>query len=393
MRSSAYFRFVRMLRVFLILFLVGVVALFYPGKKHSLPKASAAQLIGEAPLVGFPEDLDDEDPKNPDVEISNGKVYVSWGTDKDGNNGKARLAEKYFWGGPFTRVDVGKIQGESTYFTTSIAADANGTLHYVWIENERTIKHRSRNLGGGWSEEHIVNSKQKFPSSISLAASQNDLFAAWRGPEGELQIAHSIDAGISWNTTQIGPKAYRGTPTFAVHGKDVYLAWTSSDFFIYLAKWNGTSFDAKKLFPDKIFGEPEIGELPDSRLVMLSRINANPFYAEQQGDASWTRSDFFTAGGSTPQPALAVDTDGNVHIAFVGNFEGRRQVLYAIKRVGEDTFSDPVAVSKDDNNYKVNVSIDAESFGSMARAYVAWETFYFENSTDEWPKHKIRAIS
>ncbi len=328
----------------------------------------------------------DSDAKFPQVILVKGRVYLSWTIE-----GAAKFGERGILGGPSRTTVVGDVQGDPTYFTSSIAAQDDGTIHYVWIKNEGTVLHRSRDASGGWSTEHTVAKNQDFANGVSVGVQGNNIFAIWRSDKASM-YARSTDGGVTWSVKSLGTRIYGGgigRPSFAIVGSDVYVAWLGADIYNYLAKWNGTSFDIQRTFADKKLREPQIAATPDGRLVMSNRDDGNPFFAEQNADGSWNVQQIRSGGGITPGTAIAVDRGGNVHMAWVENYQGTRQVMYAMKKKGADKFLDPVVVTSDVHHYKVNLSMATDSSGYSV--HLVWETFYFENPDDEWPKHKILA--
>lgn len=328
----------------------------------------------------------DSDAKFPDTILTGGRLYVSWSTE-----GAAKFGERGILGGPIRTTTIGEVKGDPTYFTTSIAAGTDGSIHYVWIRDEKTVLHKSRDTSGNWSAQRTVASNQNFANGVNIAVQGNTIFAIWKG-EGSGMYATSTNNGETWTPKPLGNKIYGGgigTPSIAVSGTNVYVAWLGADLYNYFGKWNGSSFDIQRTFADKNLREPQIAIMPDGRIAMANRDDSNAYYAEQRADGTWDVQQISTAGGVTPQTAIAVDKGGNVHMAWVEYQSGTRQVMYALRRKGADAFLEPVVVTSDAHHYKVNLSLAVDSSGYSVQ--LLWETFYFENPDDEWPKHKIMA--
>lgn len=238
-----------------------------------------------------------------------------------------------------------------------IAIDARGTIFVLWQEiifsggshGGDILFARSEDGGRSFSKPENLSSSVAgdgkgrinrdlwHNGSLDLVVDGNTVYAAWTEYEGALWLRRSTDGGKSFSR----PLKVNGTkparaPALAVHGGNVYLAWTvgddaSADIRVARSTDSGASFAAP---------------------VIVERST-----------------------GYSDAPKLAVDRQGTLHLVYGeserGLFAGRH-VRYARSTDGGKTFDRPRNVSGADAGFP---SLGTDAGGSL---YVLWERFAAE---------------
>ena len=314
--------------------------------------------------------------KLPTVVTSNSQVHVAW-SDTDAAN----FAERPEESGQFNATRLGSNGGNGTFFNAAVAAGSDGTLHYAWIDGGRTIRHRSRAPGQGWSGDHIVASGQNFANALALTVEgSGNVFAAWRDGEGQLTFAYSDSAGNNWPVVRSIPMpelSYAGTPRLAPGAGAVYMTWTGRDSGnIFVGQWNGNNFAVGAVTSGRNdYFNPTIAVGRDGRVVVAFRsVSAGVFYAERQSGGGWQVTQVVSSSTVAGPVAVVLDSLNNIHLAWSNEIGGQRNVWYALKTPTE-AFSEPVVVSTAGSGYQLNVDLAVSVQSGYVLAHVVWESF------------------
>jgi len=313
--------------------------------------------------------------KHPNAATGNGRIYVSYGTD-----GEANFLEREEEGGSFSRTEVGSVGDNSSYFNTGITVSPDGTVHYAWIDDGRTIRYRNRPTGAGWSDGTIVSGGQDFANGLSIAVrGNNEVFVSWRLVEGGIAFGYSNNRGASWQIVTQVPVArfaYKGTPRLAAGPATagVFLVWAGDDGDIYVGEWNGSNFINGKIADSGgTFFDPTITISPSGQPVAAWRdIDRGVFYASRQSDGRWGISNVFGQKEVAGPVAIEVDRQNNIHLAWVSRHAGEWNTWYSIKTPTEE-FSAPLRMNA--SGFAANIEIAASVKSGYTLAHLVFEAY------------------
>ena len=235
----------------------------------------------------------------PDIAVdSSGNLHVVW---DDNTPGSVEIYYK-------KSTDVGTSWTSSQRltwtsggsFVPAIGVDSADDLHVVWRDytpGNYDIYHKSSTDGGDhWTTSRRLtwNSGDSYVRSIGVDSAAG-LYIIWNDDSpGNMEIYHkrSTDGGASWGTNQrlTWNSSYSGGPDLAVDASDnIHAVWR-----------------------DDMSGNMEI------------------YYRKStDGGAHWTAGRRLTwTSGLTQNPALAVDSSGNIHVVWDNNGSGNAEIYY-----------------------------------------------------------------
>jgi hypothetical protein len=201
-----------------------------------------------------------------------------------------------------------------TQANDSLAAPAiavsDDKVHVVWAQGWGSINYRERGSGGWETTVNIISSTQRATLPAVEVSNDGIVHAVWSGGniDKEADIFYK-NSSSNWSTsplelfneTNVGGRS----PAMAVSGSNVYVAWCE-----YVSK--GEQYVR--------FRQSESGSWGPSE-----RISGAPLAANQDSP-NWLR------------PAIAVDINGKIHLAFngAGAVSDPEDIYYAYKKPGED---------------------------------------------------------
>ena len=155
---------------------------------------------------------------------------------------------------------------------------------------------------------------------------------------------------------------------------------STSHGFIKFAKWNGDGFDISNVADGYFYGPIDVAFGPDDRPHIAWHDHQNPDMVNPEvGDAvhavltdgEWDVESVFSDGHDGWDTAIAVDSQGNVHMAGVDPFQfGRMEGIeyyyfdgegWTVEQIG----SGPI-------NYAGGIALAVDSSGSMSWTIFSW---------------------
>lgn len=319
--------------------------------------------------------------KFPSATVARGQLHVVWAKPNEANHAvRAETAQGF----AITAPPIGSIGTNSSFFNAATAADKNGVVHVVWIDNGSAIRHRS-NTNGAWSDTRTAATGQKFANYIATTVASNGrIFAAWRhegaNPDGHIAFVFSDNGGASWSAAAdvaLPTGTYAGVPSLAAGPSgQVFLTWTGVDGNVYVGEFNGSTFVPVKVTNGKFFNST-ISVSPNGQPVAAWRsIDQGVFVGYRSASGQWTTQNLFPHSGVAGPVNIVADAQNNLHLAWISQQAGggKFEAWYSFK-TPTDPWSVPMVVSRDGTAFKANLSMTASLNSGTALAHIFWESF------------------
>ncbi|UCE74295.1 MAG: exo-alpha-sialidase [Methanomassiliicoccales archaeon] len=364
---------------------------------------------------------------NPSLAVDDaGFIYLVW-VDERNRNPDIYFAKSTDGGNTFStnkkvNDDPGRIVGQ---YAPSIAIDGAGKIYIVWMD-ERKIDNpykidnpdiyfaRSTDGGNTFSTNKKINddfgtSEQIYPCIVTTGI--NKIYIVWtdlRNGDRDIYFTKSLDSGYNFlSNRKVNDDVVNATqdkPSIAVESPSIiYITWMDNrngNYDIYFAKSTdgGNTFSVNKKVNDDVGNE---GQYEPSMIVDNSGIiyiawtdnrngNYNIFFAKSTNggntfSANKRVDDDDIADAGQYEPSLAVDSGGNIYIAWMDNRNGNYDIYFTKSTDGGNTFSADKKINDDVGSaYQSSPSIAVDGAGNI---YITWRDnrnsdsdIYFANS-------------
>ncbi|PDV98150.1 sialidase family protein [Candidatus Chloroploca asiatica] len=251
---------------------------------------------------------------------------------------------------------IGRAQGTPDYSPGAVATGVDGTVHVAWINGpERTIYYTQKPLGGVFGPIRTAYVSRIFPANLHMnVASDGGIFIGWREVDAPIHVVRSGDNGINWSSAyRLGASTALGAPTIArgLQGQIAvaYAAGFADGLRIFAAFWNGNGFDAQLVSPfDGDYADPGATFAPDGQLYLLWRgiensPNSGIWLGTYQGGTQWQINRLTDRVNSISISNIFADTRGNLHAAWIADFNRTQHLFYSIRPRG-GVFGNPLMV-------------------------------------------------
>jgi hypothetical protein len=329
--------------------------------------------------------------KFPDIAGGGNMVYISANINR---------ADAVVWSkqdtaptfGPFT--DLGQAPGQPDFSSTSVATGPDGSVHYIWLNQEtRRIHYRYKPADGGWGPERTVfaGSGSAFPVNATVeVASDGQIFVAWRDPDRPVFVSRSTNNGQTWTSPIIvGTQAVFNFPSLAAgpSGKMAltYTVGESDRLVIYAGEWDGNTFVTGRVSAlSGDFADPTATYDANGTLLVAYRGVDNTggasgvWVATNQGPGQWQINRIVGEAAVFGTVNIEGDTSGNVHLQWNASAGAGQRVYYSVRASGATAFSTPIDAPNDAGiifNSRLSTTVS-----DAAYAHVVGELFQGENS-------------
>ncbi len=291
--------------------------------------------------------------------------------------------------------------GDSNY--PSLAVDGAGNVHVAWHDEadyahwgtSYDIFYRRWNVSTGvWSTTEWLSNQTGVSYDPSLVVdATGDVHVAWQGwSGGDYEIIYrrwDATSGVWGTTVAISDNtAVSHSPSLAVDETgDVHVAWMDwsvGGWDILYRRWNATSgvwgTTENVSENEDVSGEPSLAVDVEGNVHVAWRDVSN--YAGSGTDAdifyrcwnvtsgAWGTTEVLSENaGDSMHPSLAVDDAGNVHVAWMDYSVGGCDILYRRWNATWGVWSTTEDVSENPG-YSENPSLVVDSAGNL---HVAWE--------------------
>ena len=285
------------------------------------------------------------------------------------------------------------VSNNSDYsFTPQVAVDAAGNIYAVWEDdtanNSNILFSRSTDGGATFSSpRNLSNSAGWSFGPRLLVDSQGGVNVVWVDPtpgNQDIFFTRSADGGLTFTTPQnlSNDPADSGNPQMAADSSgNISVVWENDDvtngvLFTHSTDWGATFSTPVNLAtnPSGSFG-PQIAVGADGSINVAWEDDFN-----FQSDISFSRSTDKGATFSTPKNVssnagnsflaqIAVDTTGNIYVAWMDNTPGNYAILLSRSADQGATFSSAKNLSNSPGD-SGNPQIGVDANGGT---YVIWQ--------------------
>ncbi len=315
--------------------------------------------------------------KYPDIATSGRTVHIG----ANRNRSDAVYLSKADTAQSFSGAEVlGSAPGQPDFSPVSVAAEADGTVHMAWINQQtRQLLYRNRPAGGAFGPTRTITTSSGFPASINVGVDGNGVvYVAWRLADQPHRVVRSTDDGVNWSSPfLLGSRAGINFP-FVVTGPGsqaavVYTSPEGDSLQIFAAIWNGSSFNIERITPlSGNYADPTGAFDTDGNLYVAYRgvegdANSGVWLATRQSDGQWQRSRIAQPSIVNDMVNVQTDPQGNLHLSWIATVSRQQQVFYAFRPRG-GTFSDIVAAPNPGGsifNSRLAANIGDESYGHV----------------------------
>ncbi|NCC32101.1 MAG: exo-alpha-sialidase [Chloroflexia bacterium] len=251
---------------------------------------------------------------------------------------------------------IGRAEGTPDYSPGAVATGVDGTVHVAWINApERKIYYTQKPLGGVFGPIRTAYVSSNFPANLHMnVASDGGIFIGWREVDAPIHVVRSGDNGVNWSSPyRLGGSTALGAPTIArgLQGQIAipYAAGFANGLRIFVAFWNGNGFDAQLVSPfDGDYADPGATFAPDGQLYLLWRgiensPNSGIWLGTYQGGTQWQINRLTDRVNSISVSNIFADTRGNLHAAWIADFNRTQHLFYSIRPRG-GVFGNPLMI-------------------------------------------------
>ena len=223
--------------------------------------------------------------------------------------------------------------------TPQIAVDSAGNIDVVWEGGLGTFDiwfSRSTDGGASFSPAMELAGSNEFRVSFALAvdSSNNINVAVTRSPYTDVFLERSVDGGISFTTTNVSN----------ANSNPQYIA------------------PALRIVVDSVGGIDVAREEPSTGSIVFNR-------SLDQG-ITFSSTTVPKGGETDGDPQIAVDSSGNINLAWSGNSSGSYDVFFSRSTDGGATFCSPQNLSNGSiGAFTPMPQIALDSFGNT---YITW---------------------
>jgi len=285
----------------------------------------------------------------------------------------------------WTTTEVVSTESTSYSYNPSLAVDAAGDVHIAWRDGTNYLESgtdadifykRWDDSTSAWTTTEVV-------STESTSYSYNP----------SLAVDAAGDVHIAWEDSTDYLESGTDQDIFYKRWDDSTESWTTTE----VVSTESTGYSAHPSLAVDTLGNVHIGWV-DSTDYAASGIDWDIFYKRWDDFTStWTTTEVVSTGGTgdSYDPSLAVDAAGDVHIAWADdtNYAASgidRDIFYKRWDDFTSTWTTTEAVSTESTSYSYNPSLAVDTLGNV---HVAWDdlTDYLESGTDEDIFYKVFA--
>jgi len=297
---------------------------------------------------------------------SSGNIHIAWHDQTDyGGSGTDNdiFYKKYVPGNGWTTTEVVSTESTSDSYDPSLAVDSSGNIHIAWQDatnytgcgGDLDIFCKRFEIDSGWTTTEVVSTEStsdSYDPSLAVDSSGN-IHIAWQdwtdygGSGTDADIFYKrYEVGVGWTTTEVvstGTAWISCNPSLAVDlAGNIHIVW--DDFTPYAG----------------------------------SEADADIFYRRFEIDSGWTTTEVVSteSNGDSYDPSLGVDSSGNVHVAWwdctdYGGSGTDADIFYKRYEVGVGwTTTEVVSTESDGNCFYPSLAVD-----SSGNIHIAWHDY------------------
>lgn len=281
-----------------------------------------------------------------------------------------------------------------------IGVDSKNNINVVWGNSFGTtgeiMYKKSTNHGFSWTQQTNISNSNAFCFDPAIAIGQDgDINVVWTEYieyKDCIYFSRSTDNGVTWSTPLRIWESYDGAsnPAIAVDSEgNIDLVWISRTgdsykygYCLYFTRSidRGESFSTSlKIENDFTSNDPDIAVDSSGRIFIAYSqgktlyINYVVYIQSEDNGATWSIPKKISTGDTLAMyPDIAIDTDGNINLAWNQEVSDFWNVFYTRSTDHGTTWKDPVNVSKDDIT-SMAPSITVDSLGNINLTWIEGE--------------------
>jgi hypothetical protein len=293
----------------------------------------------------------------------------------------------------------------------AIAIDPGKTLHVVWYDdtpgNPEIYYKKSTDGGASWSAAQRLSWNSGASSDPAIAIGMdNSINVVWEDStlgHYELYYRRSADGGSTWSSAQrlTWTSSACRAPAMAIDGDNrIHVAWyeyTQGNIEIHYRRSpdGGSTWDTAQRLTWNLGNSYNPAMASDSnqnvRVVWYDDWSATDYEIyykhSTDGGSAWSLAKRLTRNsGSSCYPAIALDSDGVIHVVWMDSTPGTNQIYHARSLDGGTTWSAAKRLTWTTSEcYSPAIASDSSKY-----VHVVWynETagnyqIYYKKSTDK----------
>jgi len=229
----------------------------------------------------------------------------------------------------------------------SIAVQGS-TIHIVWRGSDAKIYYAQKIEGGDFFPSDIVSGSLTSNNYPCVAVDSDEVpHVVWYN-SGNQNIYYNCKSGGTWGGVETLDTGDNGSPSIAVKGTDVYVAWhkkiTNSGTSLYnivYTKKTGNIWEKPQNVSSTSDGLeekfPSLSVDSNSKVHIACYRDGGIIYYQQVG-GSFSSEEVIPSGADDRKPSLALDPNNKAHIAWVTS--DNTKVLYS-NNTSDSFFSPP----------------------------------------------------
>lgn len=280
---------------------------------------------------------------NPDIAVdTNGNIHVTWGEHK----GSAEIFYKKSTNGGISWTTKRLTWDSGSSYFPAIATYLSSNIHIVWYNDFTSVSvfyKRSTDGGSSWIQKRLTWSGGFYYPDIATGGS-NNIHVVWEGAHsGDFEIFYkkSTDGGSSWTQKRLTwNTGSSGGSAIAINSSNhIHIVWhdyTPGNHELYFKSSTdgGASWMTKRLTWD--LGQslnPAIAVDSSNNIHIVWRDNKTENYEiyykkSTNGGTNWTTKRLTWNSEYSFDQAIATDSGGNIHVAWVEERSGNRDIFY-----------------------------------------------------------------
>jgi hypothetical protein len=353
-----------------LLILVSTIAILPPALGDVQKSFSNDVLVsGEDPLR--------LDQRNPAIAVSpDGNISVVWDEYEVPESPSIYFAMSEDGGATFSEKKMINESGDGQA-EPKIAINSTGVIFVTWAEagqdGPNTMFTMSNDSGNSFSPATRVATSTQGQLHPDIATSGEMVYIAWAQENGtnfDIMFARSVDGGLSFlpafKADDCTINATQNYPSVAAQEDLVFLAWHDSrndpqlDIYGAWSNDSGASFLPNLKVSDGLAGyrqsQPDAAFHPSGEVTVAwqdDREGDLDIRASSSSDEDFLpsiRVDDAPLGSDQSYPSVAVDSLGNVSVAFRDERTGDPHISWALSRDGGSSFSSSVRVDDEEES-------------------------------------------
>ena len=323
---------------------------------------------------------------------SNNHIHVVW---EDNTPGNYEIFHKKSTnkGVNWTLKRLTWNSGQSYY--PAIAIDTNNHIHIVWFDmtpgNAEIFYKKSTDGGANWSQKRLTWNSSCSECPAIAVDSNNHIHVVWEDwtpGNAEIFYKKSTDGGASWSHKRLTWNSdHSCAPVIAIDTYDhIHVSWFdmtpgNAEIFYKKSTDGGTTWSHERLtWNSGQSGSPAIAVDSNNHIHVAwadytpGFYNTDIFYKKStDGGANWILKRLTWNSGQSYRPAIAVDSDTHIHVVWWDNTPGNYEIFYKLSTDGGANWSLERLTWNSGSSCDPSIAIDSDN-----NIYVVWE-----NSTDE----------